>query len=93
MEGWIFGLLPATILGEINDSLCSAIDMYTLTRSVPELYNSVGRDRIAALKEKANMERHEIWLAWDQARRDKVAADAAHRKTKEKDNWHKPSVE
>ena len=57
--GGIFGLLPAAILGEINDSLCSAIDRYTLTRSVPELYNSVGRGGIAALKQEADLERHE----------------------------------
>ena len=43
MGGGIFGLLLALILGEINDSLCSVVDKYTLTRSVPELYNSVGR--------------------------------------------------
>ena len=48
-------------MGEINDSLCNAVDRYTLTRSVPELYNSVGRGGIAALKHEADLERHETW--------------------------------
>ena len=82
----IFGLLPTVILGEINDSLCSAIYRYTLTRSVPELYNSVGRGGIAALKQEVDLECHKTWLAWDQARRDKAVANATHKKSKEKDN-------
>ena len=52
-------MLPPPILGEINDSLCSVVDTYTLTRSVLELYNSVGRGGIAALKQEADLERHE----------------------------------
>ena len=64
-----------------------------MTRSVPELYNSVGRGGIAALKEEADLERHEAWLAWDQARRNKAADDVAYRKAKEKDNWHKATTE
>ena len=79
-------MLPAPILGEINDSLCSLVDRYTLTRSVPELCNSVGRGGIAALEQEADLERHETWLAWDQARRNKTAANAACKKAKEKDN-------
>ena len=58
-------MLPAQILVEINESLCSAVDRYTLTRSVRELYNSVGKGGIAALKQEADLERHETWLAWD----------------------------
>ena len=58
-EGGILGLLPVAIMGEINDSLCSVVDKYTLTRSVPELYNSIGRGGIAALKQEADLERHE----------------------------------
>ena len=91
--GLFFELLPVAIMGEINDSLCSAVDKYTLTRSVPELYNSIGRGGIATMKQEADLEYHETWLAWDQARLNKVAANAAHKKAKEKDNWSKGTTE
>ena len=64
-----------------------------MTRSVPELYNSVCRGGIAVLKQKADLERHETWLAWDQARCDKATANVAHKKAKEKHNWRKAIAE
>ena len=59
----ILELLPTSILGEINDSLSNVVDRYTFTISVPDLYNSVGRQAVAELKEEANLERHKTWLA------------------------------
>ena len=65
MGNGIFGLLPTSILGEIGDSLTRASDRYTYTVSVPNLYHSVGRQVVSALKKEAKHERHKAWLPWD----------------------------
>ena len=39
----LFGLLPPSILGEIEDSLPRASDRYACTISVPNMYHSLGR--------------------------------------------------
>ena len=88
----ILELLPTSIWGEINGSLSSAVDRYTFTVSVPDLYNSVGRQAVGTLKEEADLERHKTWLAWDQARRNNAAANAATQKAKKKDNWRKATT-
>ena len=90
--GGIFGLLPTSIMGEIGHSFTTASDRYTYTVSVPNLYHSVGRQVVSALKEEAKHERHKAWLVWDQARRNKAAASAAHREAKEEDNWRKATT-
>ena len=64
LGGGFYGLLPDLILGNIHDSLLSAIDRYTYTVSVPNLYHSVGRQPVGALKEEAEHERHKASLAW-----------------------------
>ena len=93
MGGGLFGLLPNSVLGNIHDSLPTAVDRYTYTVSVPNLYHSVGRQAVGALKEEAERERHKAWLDWDEARCNEAAASVAHRKAKEKDNWRKATTD
>ena len=81
--------MPDSVLGNICDSLPSAINRYIYIVSVPNLCHSVGRQAVGALKEEAKRERHKAWLAWGQARCDEATARTAHRKAKEKDNWRK----
>ena len=59
--GWGFGLLPASILGEIGDFLPSASDRYTNNISVPNLYHSLGRGGVQTLREAVRQERAEEW--------------------------------
>ena len=72
-------------MGEIGHSFTIASDRYTYIESVPNLYHSVGRQVVTALKEEAECEWHKAWLAWDQARCNEATANVAHRKAKEKD--------
>ena len=88
----IFGLLPTSVIGEIDHSLTIASDRYTYTISVPNFYHSVYRQAVSTFKEKVDCEWHEAWLAWDQHRHDEAVACATHRKAKEKDNWRKGTV-
>ena len=46
LGGGLFGLLPDSILEGVGDSLCSAVDRYTYTVSVPNMYHIVGRERV-----------------------------------------------
>ena len=80
-------------MGNIRDSLPSAINRYTYTVSVPNLYRNVGRQAVSALKEEVEHERREAWLAWDQGRCDEAVASVAHRKAKEEDNWRKATAD
>ena len=52
----IFELLPTSIRGEIGHSFITASDRYTYTISVPNLYHSVGKQVVSALKEEAECE-------------------------------------
>ena len=82
MDGRLFGLLSDSILEGVGDSLCSSADRYTYTISVPNMYNIVGRERVAAL-------RSECWEeAWE-ACRQQQAVRVVVKKKKEAENWEK----
>ena len=57
-----FWALFTSIMGELGHSFTTASDRYTYTVSVPNLYHSVGRQVVSALKEEAKHERHKAWL-------------------------------
>ena len=82
LGGGLFGLLPNSILEGFGDSLCSSEDRYTYTISVPNMYNIVGRERVAALCSECW---HEAW----QASCKQQAMRAIERKKKEAENGRK----
>ena len=85
--------MPTSILEDIGDSLPRASDRYTYTVSVPNMYYSLGREGVHALKEEARCEREEAWHEAMQARRDAAAARAAAAKARDAENWHKAKAE
>ena len=60
---------PNSILQDIGDSLPRASDRYTYTVSVPNTYQSLGRE-VQSLREEGGRERVEEWEQAMQARRD-----------------------
>ena len=50
--GRLMGMLPDSILEGTGDSLLTAGDRYAYTVSVPRMYNTVGRERVKALRSK-----------------------------------------
>ena len=57
----LFGLLPNSILQDIGDSLPRSSDRYTCIASVPNLYQSLGRQGVQSLGEEAGRERVQEW--------------------------------
>ena len=55
--GGLFGLLPTSIMWDIGDSLHRASDRYTYTISVPNMYQSLGREGVRSLREEARRKR------------------------------------
>ena len=73
LGGALFGLLPDSILEGVGDSLHSAEDRYTYATSVPNIYHTVGRERVDALQTK-------FWEeAWE-ARHQQQAVRVAEKK-------------
>ena len=79
MGDWLFGLLPNSILQDIGDSLPRASDRFTYTISVPNMYQSLGREGVQSLGEEAGHERVEEWEQAMQTRRDVEVARAIER--------------
>ena len=57
----LFGLLPSSIWGGIGDSLPRASDRYTYIVSLPNMYHSLGRERVQNFREEGGRERVEAW--------------------------------
>ena len=89
----VFGLLPASILGEIEDFLPSASDRYTYNISVPNLYHSLRRGGVQTLREAVRQERAEEWEQAMQARRDTTVAIATKKEAGLKHNYNKAKAE
>ena len=94
MGDGLFYLLPNSILEDIGYSLPRASDQYAYTVSVPNIYQSLGREGVQSLREEARRERVVEWEQAMQARRDAKAARAAEREAhnrrqyrKAKANW------
>ena len=78
--------MPTSILEDIGDSLPRASDRYTYSVSVPNMYHSLGRQGLDALREEA-------WNEEMQGRRDAEAALAAAKKERDAENWRKAKAE
>ena len=81
-RGWAFWPIVRFNLEGAGDFLCSSVDRYTSTVSVPYMHNTVGRAWVAALRSKCWQE------AWE-ARRQQQAVRVAAKKKKEAKNWEK----
>ena len=86
--GGLFGLLPTSILGDIGVSLPRASDRYTYIVSVPNTYQSLGRE-VQSLREEGGREWVEEWEQAMQARRDAKAAYAPEREAHNRHQYKK----
>ena len=84
--GGAFGLLPDSILEGVGDSFFTTRDRYAYTVSVPNMYNTVGKERVEAL-------RSECWQETWEACRQQQATRATQEKKKQAENWEKAKRE